>query len=103
MKVRILSAKWTVCFVDEDTIQQYTDPDMEMLGCTLFHEGRILIRRGLAPSVARATIIHEVTHATIFSGGYKLQDEEDYCDFIGANLYTIAKVAAEIQTEYLLS
>jgi hypothetical protein len=44
-----------------------------------------------------------VTHALIFSGGYKLRDEEDYCDFLGANLSVLVRVSSEIQAEYLLS
>lgn len=56
----------------------------------------INIRTGLPASVARSTVIHELTHAFLFSYANEVEGEEQMCDFFGVHGDEIITLADQI-------
>lgn len=86
--------KWAVCLVPKD------DPEMnsgetEVLGLTSYTTQVIRIRAGMTEIVTYQTIVHELTHAAMFSFGFSDADFniETICNFMGAYINQIYDAA----------
>lgn len=98
MEIIINKITFKVQFVDGNNVKMNPEPDC-YLGLTEFLELTINIRKGLSGVVSRATVIHELTHAFIYAFGYHLENEESFCDFMGAQADEIMKLADQITEE----
>ena len=72
MKVLINGYQFKVKFVDGDTRKMKPDKDHYNLGLTEYVDGVIRIRKGMDRRITRSTVIHELTHAFMFSFGYTM-------------------------------
>lgn len=69
----------------------------ECLAVTIYPQMKIVINDRLERALMRQTLIHELTHAVIFSYGHHVEyDEEAVCNFIGSHFEEIGKLANEI-------
>ena len=97
MLIKINDFKWQVQFADRDNERLVLNGD-KCLGVTYFDELQIFLSNDMADELCKQTIIHELTHAFIFSYGIHLHtdDEEAVCDFIGAYLLKIYDLTNKI-------
>ena len=103
--VQIGNFTWNIAFLEKDQ-EEDKENERSIMGLCDFLKQTIFIRRNLPADLRKLTIIHEVTHATAYSFGYHIEDEEAMCDFIGAQLYVmveaseqIGKIIAELEEE----
>ncbi|MDO5415258.1 MAG: hypothetical protein Q4F78_07310 [Bacillota bacterium] len=69
----------------------------ECLAVTIYPEMKIVINDGLERNLLMQTLIHELTHAVIFSHGHNVSyDEEAVCNFIGSHFEEIGILANKI-------
>lgn len=85
MNIKIHNDIWKIKLTDGRKKKMSPDKDHFNLGLTEYSKLLINIRTGLSESVARSTIIHELTHAFLFSYGNQVEGEEQMCDFFGAH------------------
>lgn len=94
MELKINGLEWKVVFTDKDD-ENLTVDDIQCLGVTHYIPLTIYLNKDLPKCQMKQTVIHELTHAYIFSYGVWLsQDspdklEECVCDFVGAYLRRI--------------
>lgn len=96
MKIKIHNDDWEVKVIDKGKKKMNPSVDSYNLGLTEYGKCCINIRDGMTRSVTRSTVIHELTHAFMFSYGYSVNDEEAMCDFFGANGDEIICLADQI-------
>jgi hypothetical protein len=75
----------------------FTDDDNEYLGFCEYSTQTIILRNDMPTELIEQTLIHELTHAFVFSfglSGYKF-DEEKLCNFVGAHLKRIHKITKQ--------
>lgn len=96
MKIKIHKDVWKVKLTDAGKKKMTPDKDHCNLGLTEYTKLLINIRTGLAESVARSTVIHELVHAFLFSYGNEVEGEEQMCDFFGVHGEEIVALADEI-------
>lgn len=82
MKIKIHNDLWKVKLTDGRKKKMTPDKDHYNLGLTEYSKLLINIRTGLPASVARSTVIHELTHAFLFSYANEVEGEEQMCDFL---------------------
>ena len=99
MKVKIYKDIWKVKLTDANKKKMTPDAEHCNLGLTEYDKLRINIRTGLSESVARSTVIHELTHAFLFSYGNQVEGEEQMCDFFGVHGDDIISLADQIMKE----
>lgn len=85
MKIKIHNDIWKVKLTDANRKKMTPDKNHYNLGLTEYDRLVINIRTGLAESVARSTVIHELVHAFKFSYGNQVEGEEQMCDFFGVH------------------
>lgn len=102
MKIQIHNNVWTVMLVSEKEKKMNPDEDSIYLGLTEYDKLIINIREGLAKSVTRATVIHELTHAFMFSYANYVEGEEQMCDFFGVHGDEIIALTNKIMKGQLL-
>lgn len=96
MKIKIHKDVWKVKLTDGSKKKMTPDNDHYNLGLTEYSKLLINIRTGLAESVARSTVIHELVHAFLFSYGNQVEGEEQMCDFFGVHGEEIVALADKI-------
>lgn len=96
MKIKIHKDVWKVKLTDGSKKKMTPDKDHYNLGLTEYSKLLINIRTGLAESVARSTVIHELVHAFLFSYGNQVEGEEQMCDFFGVHGDGIINLADQI-------
>lgn len=96
MKIKIYKDIWKVKLTDGEKKKMSPDKDHYNLGLTEYKKLVINIRTGLPESVARSTVIHELTHAFQFSYGNQVEGEEQMCDFFGVHGDEIIALADQI-------
>lgn len=100
MTLRINNYDWKVIFVSEyDERLKSQDEDRIVLGRTHYCNLLIAINKDVAEEIQKDTIIHEITHAYLFSigiGDDRIWNEEELCSFIGNNLLTILKLYEQV-------
>lgn len=99
MKIKIHDDIWKVRMVDSDKKKLNPDSNHINLGLTEYTKGVISIRKGMQKSVTRSTVIHELTHAFLFSYGHTVEGEEAMCDFFGVHGDEIISLADQIMKE----
>lgn len=101
MLIKINDLKWQVQFADRDNERLILDDD-KCLGVTYFDELQIFLSNDMPDELCKQTIIHELTHAFIFSYGIHLHsdDEEGVCDFVGTYLSKIYDLTNKIIENY---
>ena len=77
----------------------FTDDDNEIVYFGFFENSTqtIILRDDMPTELIEQTLIHELTHAFVFSfglSGYKF-DEEKLCNFVGAHLKRIHKITKQ--------
>ena len=85
MRIKIHKDTWKVKMASANKKKMTPDKGHYNLGLTEFDRLVINIRTGLSESVARSTVIHELTHAFLFSYGNQVEGEEQMCDFFGVH------------------
>lgn len=96
MKIKIHNDFWKIKLTNERKKKMTPDKDHYNLGLTEYSKLLINIRTGLPASVARSTLIHELTHAFLFSYGNQVEGEEQMCDFFGVHGDEIIALADQI-------
>lgn len=98
MKIQIHNYTWTVQMIQGDSEKMNPEPDCYRAGLTEYAEQIISIREGMSRERTRATVIHELVHAFIDSFGYTADEmnEEEICNFFGANADEIIRLTNEI-------
>lgn len=86
--IEINGIKWRVFIVDS-THKELVGEDgkQDAYGITMFRECEIYIDGGVAPSLFKQIVTHELVHAIAFSYGesIELEGEENICNFIAAH------------------
>lgn len=101
MIVKINGLEWTVFFVSREHDMLEMD-DVQCMGVTYFSDLQIYLDKSISEELMRQTVIHELTHAFLFSYGVHIEcdndkdTEEAVCDFCGANFDKIQKAAKQI-------
>lgn len=98
MTFKINNLEWTVSFV----ISFEDKEGEETLGETHYKDLEIQILQNLDYQVRKRTVIHEITHAFIFSYGLDASnyDEEFLCRFIEAHGDAILKTAEAVMNSF---
>lgn len=96
MTVKINQDSWEIRMLKPDKKKLNPHEGSMFLGLTEYQKGIISLRKGLSRSETRATIIHELSHAFLFSFGYRVDDEESMCNFWGAQGDAICSMADKI-------
>lgn len=96
MEFKINTDTWKVVVLDGEHEKMHPEPDRINLGLTEYCKNVINIRKGMTESVTRATVIHELVHAFLFSFGYHVEGEEPMCDFFGVQGDSILELADKI-------
>lgn len=96
--VEINGLKWTVKKVE--SIE--SDDDDLILGQTKFVEQLVLIAENLSAEQEERILIHEFTHAYIFSFGIHTENlnEESMCDFIAFNATNVIQLAKYVAAKW---
>lgn len=102
MKIKIHKDTWKVKLVDANAEKMNSDENGIKIGITEYLEGVINIRKEIPESIARATVIHELVHAFIFSYGYTINGEEAMCDFFAVHGDEIVSLTDRIMKEVVL-
>lgn len=101
MKIQIHKDVWTVRLASEKEKKMNPDEDSVNLGLAEYNKLIINIREGLAKSVARSTVIHELVHAFMFSYANQVEGEEQMCDFFGVHGDEIIELTNEIMKGWI--
>lgn len=99
MIITINDLKWEVVVKTHDDMpNKPKDTDNVALGRTYETTLRIYLNKEVDKQVFRTTLIHELTHAYIFSFGFTqvVLDDEVMCDFLGAYADSIVRLADSI-------
>ncbi len=96
LKIKIHNDTWKIKVVDRNKKKMNPGEGELNLGLTEYEKNCISIRNGMKRSVTRSTVIHELTHAFLFSYGNKVEDEEQMCDFFGVHGDEIVSLADRI-------
>ena len=96
MNIKIHNDTWNVKLTNANKKKMTPDKNHYNLGLAEFDTLTINIRTGLAKSVARSTVIHELVHAFMFSYGNQVEGEEQMCDFFGVHGDEIIMLADQI-------
>lgn len=104
MQVKINNIPWDVSFIDSGDERLVLD-ETNCLGMTVFGNFQIFVQNDMPKAALRHTLIHELTHAFLFSYGIHIPiDEEDteeaVCDFVGVYSPRINKLANKILKYY---
>jgi hypothetical protein len=99
-KIKIHNDIWYIRY-DKNTDEEFNSEDGITFGCTKAPSLEIILRRDMPASILRSTVIHEVSHAYLFSYAIPLSSkhvdaEEVACDFIGSYCDEIIKTSEEI-------
>lgn len=79
---------------DESELQ--ADEGVVLLGITNYLKQEIILRSGMSKALLYETLIHELTHAFLFSYGYsnvETFNHEQICEFVGCYAGDIIKTA----------
>lgn len=100
MKFKINDLTWKIEFVERDSgFLKFDDPDLVNAGITDWHDLKIYIDQSLSDDMIQRTIIHELTHAFIFSYGYSdMMNEEEICNFIESHLINLYKLLEYVKS-----
>lgn len=100
MKIEINNLTWEIEFVERDSkFLKLDDPDLVNAGITDRHDLKIYIDQSLSDDMIQRTIIHELTHAFIFSYGYSdMMNEEEICKFIESHLISLYKLLGYVKS-----
>lgn len=101
MKIKIHNDIWKVKLVASDAKKMNPSENSFNFGLTEYLKLQINIRSGIPESVARPTIIHELTHAFLFSYGNKVEGEEQMCEFYGVHGDEIITLTDRIMKEVI--
>lgn len=102
MKIKINNNEYSIFFVERKHKKLLIDEEY-LSGATYFIDKEIYIRKDLNPHSLRYTLIHEITHALIYSYGFLQVDwnDEIVADFIGNHLPTIGEIYNKITDDLL--
>lgn len=94
--------KWAVRKVEAAELQDDDGGDTLYLGQTKFVEQQVLIAENLSAEQEERILIHEFTHAYIFSFGMCSDNlnEEKLCDFIANNAINIIQLAKYVHKQW---
>lgn len=101
MQIKINNDLWRIKLIDRDKKKMNPGKGHIYMGLCEYEKLIINIRKGMADSVTRSTIIHELVHAFLFSYGNSVDGEEQMCDFFGAHGEEIARFADRIMKEVM--
>lgn len=115
-KVNIGNLTWSIYLCDKRNYNLYdkdkitakaqtnVNPDEAAYGITLFETSEIFIRKDLNPQLVRRVIIHELTHAFLFSfgimGDESTIEEERLCTFNEQHLEEILRATNKVCKEF---
>lgn len=99
MIIKINGLKWTVLFASRgDNILKLDD--LQCMGVTDYFNLKIYLDGSISEELMRQTVIHELTHAFLFSYGVHVECDEDteeaVCDFCGANFDKMLRATNKI-------
>lgn len=101
MIIKINNLEWDVFFVPREH-NKLDDDGIPCLGKAYFNDLQIYFDKNVAENLMRQVVIHELTHAFLFSYGVHVECNDDYdteeavCDFCGAYFDKIRKAANKI-------
>ena len=101
MQIKINNDLWRIKLVDGNKKKINPGKGRIYMGLCEYEKLTINIRKGMAASVMRSTIVHELVHAFLFSYGNRVEGEEQMCDFFGAHGEEIVKFADRIMKEVM--
>lgn len=89
--------RWEICFVfkeDDNLNQLKKEENYIAYGLTNAFEQKIYINRDLNEVQMKRTLMHELTHAFLFSYGFDdhVFNEEELCQFVGQNTMYLVQV-----------
>ena len=102
MVVNINDLDWQVFFAHSRADKLKLD-GTDCMGITYYQEQEIYLNKDLGTDLFRQTVIHELSHAFLFSFGYHLDCEmveEAVCDFLGSHLDKIYKLTNKVIAVY---
>lgn len=95
MKVKINKFYFAIREMKDESELQ-ADKDIVLLGLTNYLKQEIILRSGMSKALLYETLIHELTHAFIFSYGYsnvEAFNHEQICEFVGVYADNIVQIA----------
>lgn len=101
-KLKINGLLWKIFYVHNGDENLKLD-GVDCMGITYFKEQQIYLDSDMSRDLFRKTVIHELTHAFLFSFGHHLEcdeAEEAVCDFLGSHLDRIYKTTNKIMTDF---
>jgi len=101
MRIHINHMLWEVNIVPTTDPELMVDGEM-CRGTTWYGKQQIFLADALNGNTALRVIIHELTHAHLFSTQMRLPDtftEEEVCEFVACWGAEIIRVATEVYTE----
>lgn len=103
MQIRIHKDAWDVVIIDSRDDKMNPGCEYQYMGLCEYNRLQISIADDLPASVARAVVIHELTHAYMSSYGYNITESEGICDFFGAHGDEIIAHADQIMRKVITS
>lgn len=103
MKLQIHNLNWQVEFIQSEHCFEENNTQEELCGITKKLKLQVFINSEMNDDLVRRTVIHELTHAYIWTYGFENFDsfkEEDLCNFIETFSESILKDTEKVMTEY---
>lgn len=104
MKFNINGLEWQLLSTEPNSDELKLDDDSGAtnIGLTDYKNLEMYVDNSLNEQVLKRTIIHEVTHAYLFSYGFDaLMSEEELCDFISSNAQNILNLSNSLYKRYI--
>ena len=95
MRVKINKLNFVIREMKDESELQ-ADENGTYLGLTNFLKQEIILRTGMSKALLYETLVHELTHAFIFSYGYSNNEtfnHEQICEFVGHYAGDIVQIA----------
>lgn len=102
MTFEINSIPWTIQMESANNPMFTDNSDNEYFGFCIYSTQTIILRNDMPTELLEQTLIHELTHAVVFSfglSGYEF-DEEKMCNFVGAHLKQIHRITKRYMKEF---
>jgi len=99
MRFVINKRNWNVKLVAEDSKYLCVEEGEEVCGITSFAKATIYLNKEIDKDVMKDTIVHELTHAYLFTYGFNQFEnfnEENVCDVFGAFCLDLSENAKKI-------
>lgn len=89
---------WSLYLVGSDESKLMVDDQLCFGACNFAHLQICLSNQELAEQVRKATLVHELTHAFLYSFGMQndTYNEEQFCDFMESHAKTIIEMSESL-------